>query len=1106
MERQEAYDKIKSQYPGLEESTYQDFLDKKISPADFLNKGKPNLTSRETKAQDEGYDIDLIGKTIKEIEKDVKLDQQAKEFDLEGSLIDYKPSTKQLYNASGIRTDKDLSNSIRGKLSFGLQDKDSLIFNAKQLIIEDLKNQGYSDEDINEYGNKIVTRLQAGKFKDFKTNPELVFSIPKELGGDGKLYKANQPGFDMGDLTSISGDILPISGSIVGGTFGSAGGPAGTIGGSALTGGLLEYARLMIGRYGFGLNKHLSDEEFNKFAKDSAIEYGAFDAAATALFLPLAAIVKKTVLTTPKDKLSIDTIKKVIAEGGVMDKAIKEPRDKAIKMLVDAGLDEKQAQEYLAVNLKTAIPKAGIVEEKTESKIFRGLKATEDKELVNQVENKLLKNLTGLNKIDDKAADDLISNIDEQAKIIRNQELANANQSISDAFQNLQKTKQSVFKTGTDDLINDFNIDFAGVTGKLNETLGILSNQIDNITLTNKITLKPGNFETKGVIDNILKEYKRKPFKELNKKELAKLSPDQLKDYKSKSSIDSMFKMLEADTGAGQAVAKLEKLKKGIQGLETQNVSLKDLVLLRSLTRQIDEALPPGTQYQKAVRKFKGELDATIQGGLVGNLDAAAKVAKFDELLALKNSTYFKDFSQTFGYGTSKKVINPLQYKGGNIFNKFVEPSETSFGNSKALGILLKNDSGNFFNTSSKQRIKSVLYQKYFDDVGPSLKGEKGKMTHQQFLEKYGQNYKNILGKEYDEFFKNPNKAIEGYNKIIDEAAKVTNDLSKALPGIPINVLDSGAPGKVVDAIFTLGNKANIDTLVYNLGKNSPNMLRDIRKVYLDKMLNTTRIENAEFGKSYARLNGEALNKFLNENRGIIKQLFHEDFYKAHKTLADALEVIQTSGRYELGIPGVKLTDKANKAGLFVDIFAGPLNHKRLILNRIARIYDGFNITGDSMRVLSDYNLFIESAKKNFLAGNYPKVFDDILLNGKPSEKKFIERSIDKINKVITLGQVVPGFRRTYTKNVLKNPLFYKNYIQEKIQPGQDDIGEPQLYEPVDVALEGVKKGTLKLVDKTVLKLANNLFRAIEGRKSTTEEMGKKAFEKDILKKGDKEK
>ena len=411
MERQEAYDKIKSQYPGLEESTYQDFLDKKISPADFLNKGKPNLTSRETKAQDEGYDIDLISKTVKEIEKDVKLDQQAKEFDLEGSLIDYYPSTKQLYNASGIRTDKDLSNSIRGKLSFGLQDKDSLVFNAKQLIIEDLKNQGYSDKDLNEYGNKIVTRLQAGKFKDFKTNPELVFSIPKELGGDGKLYKANQPGFDMGDLTSISGDILPIAGSIGGGTFGSALGPGGTIAGSALTGGAMEYARLMIGKYAFGLNKHLSDEEFDKYAFDSAIEYGAFDAAATALFLPIAAAVKKIVLTTPKDKLSIDTIKKVIAEGGVMDKAIKEPRDKAIKMLVDAGLDEKQAQEYLAVNLKTAIPKAGIVEEKTESNLFRGLKATEDKELVNQVENKLLKNLTGLNKIDDKAADDLISTI-----------------------------------------------------------------------------------------------------------------------------------------------------------------------------------------------------------------------------------------------------------------------------------------------------------------------------------------------------------------------------------------------------------------------------------------------------------------------------------------------------------------------------------------------------------------------------------------------------------------------------------------------------------------------------------------------------------------------
>jgi hypothetical protein len=89
-------------------------------------------------------------------------------------------------------------------------------------------------------------------------------------------------------------------------------------------------------------------------------------------------------------------------------------------------------------------------------------------------------------------------------------------------------------------------------------------------------------------------------------------------------------------------------------------------------------------------------------------------------------------------------------------------------------------------------------------------------------------------------------------------------------------------------------------------------------------------------------MNGKRLNEFLTKNRSIIKQLFNDDFFNAHRSMANALEVIQT--RETLGAVGAPgLTDAANKAGLFVDIFAGPLNHKRLIINRLGRIYDGFD-------------------------------------------------------------------------------------------------------------------------------------------------------------------
>jgi hypothetical protein len=71
----------------------------------------------------------------------------------------------------------------------------------------------------------------------------------------------------------------------------------------------------------------------------------------------------------------------------------------------------------------------------------------------------------------------------------------------------------------------------------------------------------------------------------------------------------------------------------------------------------------------------------------------------------------------------------------------------------------------------------------------------------------------------------------------------------------------------------------------------------------------------------------------------------HRDFSKSFRSNSSTIKAVGKTGA-----PG--LTEAANKAGLFVDIFAGPLNHKRLILNRMARIHDGFDLGGDSLALL----------------------------------------------------------------------------------------------------------------------------------------------------------
>ena len=243
-------------------------------------------------------------------------------------------------------------------------------------------------------------------------------------------------------------------------------------------------------------------------------------------------------------------------------------------------------------------------------------------------------------------------------------------------------------------------------------------------------------------------------------------------------------------------------------------------------------------------------------------------------------------------------------------------------------------------------------------------------------------------------------------------------------------------------------------------------------------------------------MNGENLNKFLNQNRGTITQLFDEKFFTVHRNLADALELIQgKSGAAAVASPNV--TETANKVGLFVDIFAGPLNHKRLVLNRMARIYDGFDLGGDSLAILRDYNLFLNAAKRNFMAGNYPKAIDDALAGNKIT-RKLADRAIDAANKGITLG-LSKDFGRRRAFNLRTNPLFAKEYLKEKLDQ-QEDIGEPTPFTPVDIVAGKVGKA-IGYGGKQVKNLVEGFFKQQKDRRNIEQKREEDIFEQEILEK-----
>ena len=97
--------------------------------------------------------------SIDKTKQDIANDEKSREFDLESAFVDYKPSTKLLFESSGIRTDKDLPNDYE---SSSLEE---LTLEANK-IIEDLESQKDLQNSIEKYQNLIkLNNIIEKKFK-----------------------------------------------------------------------------------------------------------------------------------------------------------------------------------------------------------------------------------------------------------------------------------------------------------------------------------------------------------------------------------------------------------------------------------------------------------------------------------------------------------------------------------------------------------------------------------------------------------------------------------------------------------------------------------------------------------------------------------------------------------------------------------------------------------------------------------------------------------------------------------------------------------------------------------------------------------------------------
>jgi hypothetical protein len=1049
----------------------------------------------------EGYDVDLMKSTAKILKNRAATSEGIQDVSPEDTFQRSGPTQEEVFNFSGIRTDvdKEAPGSIRTALSFALPNESLKLIEGKNLLKKYLVNEkGIKPDLVEKFKDKIEFRYQpVGEGTDQESNA-LVYKIPKELGGDGMFYAYNSPKITptIGDVKAIAGDAIPVVGAITLGTFGSAAGPGGTVAGSGTGTFIGELTRLYIGKNVYGLHADMDEEEFDKAALQSAALSASIDLVATPALLGLGQIIKRSVLTGAKEKLSGDTIKKFIAKGGKIDSEIVKALDDAKKILLKAGVSEKEADDYLAISVANAIPESGIIPKGSKGDIVYSkiLNDANKKAQAANVEKKVIKTLTGLDNVSEKEADEIIDAAGNRVKQLRQDELIATDANVADAFGNLQKTKQSFYKDPVTSDIDSIAVTFNDVNQTLGANLSNYETQLIKAAKNNNIQINLDDKEALKVFNKIIKDYSTKVTKKLPKIDLKKATQAEREAYNSIKSVNDLADLLQVEGKTDLIKKQLNIIKKGLTNLET--LTFDEAVTWRAFIRQAEQSVNLPKPTLNALTKLKGVFNKAIDDATANHPETAKLVQKYDDTLFNYRNTALEKLSNTFGAGASSRVTKNVKLIGENrnVFNSFVEDTPQGLVNAEKLGNLINLKQ---FNSNQTKKVTNALYENYYNKVFPKSFGETAEMTHKQFIDKYGDNYRLILGdKTYNEFAKSNKSALNQFQKSVDKQIQVQNKISEYLPGINIKTLDTGNPTAIVDEIFRVGKNSDISGLIKSINKLDPQLTTDIRKIYLRKFIKEasvdveTRTLTGGTGEKVTGLNGQSLSNFLENNKEVVKQLFGDSFYSAHRDLARALKIIQEPLAVgKTGAPG--LTEAANKAGLFVDIFAGPLNHKRLILNRMGRIYDGFDLGGDSLALLRDYNKFVEAAKKSYLGGNYPLILDALGKSKKPADKTLLKRFI----------KAFEGSRARYSINPLTNPLTTKEYIKSQLEDKGDLEGQPRVFTPVDTIFEGLGEGGKLAYNKALKPIIQKLFGQVVGGKEFKEkDFIKEEFEKKLAK------
>ena len=1088
---------------GIDEDTANKLATGELSAAEYqksLNE-KTSKSTEESTINDAGYDVELIDTTKTKMKKKAdQMNNSAAAMDISGEsmyLADYKPSKKDIINSFGINTevDNELSAEVRAALSLGLQNDTVSINDAKKLYINEylVEDKNIDKELLEQYKDKIEFKYQKlpkpggkGEYKVF------TYKVPVELGGTNKWTTTNAPTTlpTKGDLAAIAGDVFTVGSAIASGIGGSFVTPVvGTAVGSAGGTFTAEMTKKMIGRHVYGLGEGIDDDDYFQAALTESAILAGIDLVATPAFLLTGQAIKKAVLTAAKDKISSESIENLIKSGGNLDEGLLKNLDEAKKILKDHGIDEKLADDYLVANVNKAFPEADIVGPKSiTSKILAETELAEKAIKANKAERELILKTSGLDEVDNLSKsqkDDIVDRVASDLKDIRTNELKIAKELTEEAEGNVVKLRP----INTDPTINEIDnmgITFSKITNEgIKPTLKILEKEVDTLANKSPIKYNLNLKETKIILKDTLDKFNTKLFKKMAKptKKNKKINdPEYVKLYNSNKAVQELYEKLSGTIGREETVSSMQLLQRGLKNIDS--MTYQEANSWKAIIRSASENESIPVSVRNPLIKIKGDFDKAIQDGLTKDPALLAKHNEYEKLLYTYKNSFINNLADQFGYGSGRKVIGQVESPGigKEVFDDFTNGSNESVNQAFKLSQLLKTEG--VVNTAQKNKINNALYNNYFNKVYKTVDGKPVKnnaLSHDDFITKYGKNYELILGeKVFKKFASNSRNALKVLDDAVEAQIKVNQSVSKALPGMPVSVLDTGNPDQIVKQLLTKMKGNDITQLVKNLNTSieGKSVLNDVRKIMVIDFLDNTKVNGLH--------NGVKLDDFISNNREVLEKLFNKEFVDTYRSVAKALTALQDVSFLGAGASQKSVTEMANQAGMFIDIFAGPLNHKRLIVNRLARIWDSFSLGGDNMGLLLDYKMFIEAAKKQALGGNYNIMLD--ALSGSTAHKNKFKKLLNAI-----------GISTNY-KGISSKPLVIKEYLEDRVQ-GEDRVmsDEPDTFTAVNEILSRLGDGVKRDVVNKTRFLVTQMVKYLKSGKEIKEvDMEKQVFEEKL--------